>query len=577
MSRALTLAPATYTRPAFAARLTRRAAWLAGLTYAEASRAHTFDGALIASVTQVLEQAGKTDFSKVKTQVLQRKGLIGTAAHQAAHYYDEGDLETASVDGQVAPYLDSWRLFREERRFDPLCLETVVFSRRYGYTGRLDRVGTVRGRPGLVLLDIKTGDPAAARADLQLMAYDLALEEEFGAEVLGPLERWSVQIFQTGRYAVHRYPIAPRSWRHDRAEFLEALSLARAHRGLTWRSRPMTNLPDTLPLDDLPPEPPPLEDLRDILPDHPPAEALPDEPPDAPPVSPASSDSGDVQAQLEQRRDTVVMRAGVLARSLSDQASCEAAVHYATFVDDALREAHAYFDPLVERARQPYQDRLAERKAVIEPLEAAKGLLVGQQGAVTRWLQAQKRQAEAKARDEQRIADEAAAKDRARLAEEAKQVEQQAAAAAQAGDADRAQELQRDAAGLVHQAQQTVAAPVRTEAPTVAGVSGRKNWTAEVLSTEALVVAIARPTVLKEVLTWIQAIEGWETATGRELVTSLDVLEGQTPDVPVAAVEPNLAYLRTRAKADEGTLAWPGVRFYDAGSSALAPASRRRK
>jgi hypothetical protein len=339
----------------------------------------------------------------------------------------------------------------------------------------------------------------------------------------------------------------------------------------------MTSLPDTLPLDDLPPEPPPLEDLRDIMPDHPPAEALPDEPPDAPPVSPPPSDPGDVQAQLEQRRDTVVMRAGVLARSLSDQASCEAAVHYATFVDDALREAHAYFDPLVERARQPYQDRLAERKAVIEPLEAAKGLLVGQQGAVTRWLQEQKRQAEAKAREAQRVADEAAAKERARLADEAKQVEQQATAAAQAGDTDRAQELQRDAAGLVHQAQQTVAAPVRTEAPTVAGVSGRKNWTAEVLSTEALVVAIARPTVLKEVLTWIQAIEGWETATGRELVTSLDVLEGQTPDVPVAAVEPNLAYLRTRAKADEGTLAWPGVRFYDAGSSALAPASRRRK
>jgi hypothetical protein len=586
--------------------LTDRGRWLAGLTYAEQSRAHTYEGRPIASVTQILEQAGKTDFSMVKAEVLMRKGLIGTAAHLAAHFYDDGDLVAASVDKAVAPYLDGWILFREERGFAPLCLETVIFSRQHGYTGRLDRLGTVQGLDRLVLLDIKTGDPDAARADLQTFAYELAVEEELAAAGVAHalIERWAVQVFRNGRYRVTRYPTAPRSWRHDRAEFLDALSRAREATGLTWRpamfsAPPSDTLPDELPPDLPPDEPPPVDDLRDVFgdampPEEPPtteappesvSELLPAEPPAenneatslAAFVEPVTLEEAERRqaALMEQKRDTVVDEAGRLAKAITDQDSCQAAANYATFIDDALREAHDYYDPLVKRARIPYDDRLEERRKVVEPLEQAKALLVGKTGAVTAWLQEQTRLAQERARAEQQARDEAAAKERARLAAEAQEKAQAAVQAAATGDTAKAHELQKDVAALTTQAMETTAAPVQVEAPKIDGVTGKKSWTAEVTSLKELVLGIARPHIVLEVIQYIKAIPGWETATAPELITALDLLEGKSVDIPVTAVEPNDAYLRTRAKADEGTLSWPGVRFYNAGSSALAPASRR--
>lgn len=580
---------ATLTRPR-SVLPTDRSRWLAGLTYEEVGRAHTFEGRPIASVTQVLEQGGKCDFSMVKTHVLQRKGLIGTAAHIAAHYYDEGDLQTATVDRSVAPYLDGWIAFREARQFEPLCLETVIFSRQHGYTGRLDRLGTVAGLDRLVLVDIKTGDPDAARADLQTFAYELAVEEELAAAGIAhsPIERWAVQVFPNGRYRLRRYPEAPRSWRHDRAEFLEALVEARARTGQTWRPVMLSAPPsESLPIDDLPPEPPPLDlppdepppvdDLRDVFSGpstEAPPESVPELLPDEPPAE-HNEATADEHALMEQKRDQVVEAAARLAKEITDQHSCQAAANYALFIDDAIREAKAYFDPLVARARVPYEDRLEERRKVLEPLTEAKALLVGQRGAVTAWLQEQERQAQQRAREEQALRDRIAAEERDRLAKEAQEKAQAAIQAAAAGDTEKAAELRRDAGALVDQAQQTQAAPVAVEKPAIEGVSGRKDWTADVTDLPALVCAIARPHVIKEVITYLKAIPGWEAATAPELITALDLLEGKSVDIPFVAVEANGAYLRTRAKADEGTLQWPGVKFWNRGGSALAPAKRR--
>ncbi|MGE0594576.1 MAG: PD-(D/E)XK nuclease family protein [Vicinamibacterales bacterium] len=214
--------------------------WTTGVHYDHSdARRHTADGQRVLSVTGILKAAGKAgNFDGARPDDVALKAAIGRAVHDATHYYDEGDLASESalqreivfrdrtVPGPLA-YLDGWKAFRRERRFVPTLLETVVFSRRWGYIGRLDRLGAVDTGRRTVLLDIKIGDPEAARADLQLSGYLEALLEEEPTLAIDLPERWSVQLTPDGGYRLRRYPVSPRTARMDRAEFLEAVAASR--------------------------------------------------------------------------------------------------------------------------------------------------------------------------------------------------------------------------------------------------------------------------------------------------------------------------------------------------------------
>jgi hypothetical protein len=222
--------------------------WLDGIVYCDEDRdRHSLDGLPVIGVTSALALSGKSaDFSKANPADLERQRQVGQATHAAAHYFDEGDLVEASVHALARERLSAWRLFRRERRAVPLLLETVVASRRYGYIGRLDRVLLV-DTTRQVIGDIKTGDPDAAAAALQLMLYQVALLEEIQyyadhhpqlmtvlleSLLAGHLERWSVQLLSTGRYKLCRYPKSPRTAQQDRADALAAVADARVLRGL---------------------------------------------------------------------------------------------------------------------------------------------------------------------------------------------------------------------------------------------------------------------------------------------------------------------------------------------------------
>lgn len=168
------------------------------------ARAHRLCGRRVPSVTQVLRAEGlSSDFAGVDPVTLERKRMIGEAAHRAAHYYDEGDLDPGSVSPLARPYLDGWIAFRVQRGFVPLLRETVVAS-AYGYIGCFDSFGLVDGRR-YVLADIKTGDPRDAAAHLQLAAYEQAFRETYPVYASAAIERWSVQLTADGRYRVHPY------------------------------------------------------------------------------------------------------------------------------------------------------------------------------------------------------------------------------------------------------------------------------------------------------------------------------------------------------------------------------------
>jgi hypothetical protein len=156
------------------------------------------DGREIRSVTQILNDVGLVDYSHIPESVLDHKAEIGTAAHAAAHYFDEGDLDWNTVDSEVIPYLSAWTKFREEAEFSPRLIEqrgiATLRGMRYGYT--LDREGTLNGKD--TLLEIKCTAGVEISWGPQMAAYELALRAQDGRA----RQRVAVHLQKDGRYVL---------------------------------------------------------------------------------------------------------------------------------------------------------------------------------------------------------------------------------------------------------------------------------------------------------------------------------------------------------------------------------------
>lgn len=177
------------------------------------------DGRQVPNVTSILRAVGvSTDFDAIKAgsrymaERIDEKRDIGTAVHADCHAYDDNDLDWSTVDERVLPYLDAWVAFRTNSGLRPVARERRVFSATHFFCGTLDGIFlTPQGKR--VLIDIKTGDPAAAAAHLQLAAYEAAYLAEFPGESID--ERWSVRLCpdRAVPYLVTNYSARPDAWR----------------------------------------------------------------------------------------------------------------------------------------------------------------------------------------------------------------------------------------------------------------------------------------------------------------------------------------------------------------------------
>lgn len=196
------------------------------LTFEPTQHAYAVDGRAVLSVTAILKLVGLVDLSRIPADVLEHKRTIGQAVHEATHYLDEDDLVPGSVDPAVQPYLEAYRRFRADKSFTPLYLETRVYHPRWHYAGTFDRLGTVPSAYGGlsrgVLLDLKTGDPELACANLQTAGYlEAYLQSPLPLPDVKTIDRWSVQLRADGTYRLHQYT----DYR-DRSVFLAAVQLA---------------------------------------------------------------------------------------------------------------------------------------------------------------------------------------------------------------------------------------------------------------------------------------------------------------------------------------------------------------
>jgi hypothetical protein len=181
--------------------------------------------------------------------------------------------------------------------------------------------------------------------------------------------------------------------------------------------------------------------------------------------------------------------------------------HQAAETLKAIKGRQGELKTLRESITKPMLAALESVRALFRKPEAT---LTGAEQLIKQAMATFDEEQERRRRDAQRKLDEAAEKERRRLALQAER-------AAAKGDADKAAELHERAA-------MTVAPIAQHDRPTVAGISRRETWHAEVTDLRALVRGIA---------------------------------DGH---VPLAAIEANQPFLNGQARALRTELRYPGVR-----------------
>jgi hypothetical protein len=137
--------------------------------------AHVYSvrGKRVPSVTQILRPI--INFDGVPPDVLAAAAEFGTHAHMACDLYNRGELDEASLDPALAPYLAQWKACIEECDLTIENSELRVLHPSGHYAGTIDVMGRINGKP--FLADIKTGSTMPASVGPQTAAYHAALED----------------------------------------------------------------------------------------------------------------------------------------------------------------------------------------------------------------------------------------------------------------------------------------------------------------------------------------------------------------------------------------------------------------
>ena len=196
------------------------------LIFVEETHTYLKDGRVpVASVTQILESAGLVCYQGIPDGVLEHKADIGTAAHAATHYLDQGELDWSTVDDEVLGYVRGWEKFRAEANF--VLLKDGIERRgiasmdgmEYGYT--YDRDGVLNGFPAI--LEIKCTAGVEISWGPQTAGYEHALRQLDGrarrrvAVHLKPNATYSlVPLSDTKDYQIFKAALLLESWKKSK-------------------------------------------------------------------------------------------------------------------------------------------------------------------------------------------------------------------------------------------------------------------------------------------------------------------------------------------------------------------------
>jgi hypothetical protein len=178
-------------------------------------------GLVVPSVTQVLEPL--VDFSRVPEHVLDYARERGQAVHLACQLYDEDDLDIASLDPVIVPYLEAWIKFKADTKFEVLGIEQQYVHPVHRYAGTIDRRGIMGITGERAILEIKAVAKLSPVTGLQTAGYKELVERQTAEPGLA---RYSVRLRDNGLYELKHYDSAD-----DFRVFLSLLNVR------NWRSK----------------------------------------------------------------------------------------------------------------------------------------------------------------------------------------------------------------------------------------------------------------------------------------------------------------------------------------------------
>jgi len=148
-------------------------------------------------VSSILKAAGLVSFEGIPEEILVRARDFGLACHKVCELSDLDTLDMATVDEPVIPYLTAWQKFKIDNAVEIEDIELPVFSEKWQYAGKLDRVVIMGGKR--ILLDIKSSASIYPSMAIQLKGYEIAYNEMTGIKIQG---RAIIQLLKTGAYNV---------------------------------------------------------------------------------------------------------------------------------------------------------------------------------------------------------------------------------------------------------------------------------------------------------------------------------------------------------------------------------------
>ena len=188
----------------------------------EVTHTYTVRGAPVPGVTSILDGVLK-EFAHIDRETLRRAQERGTAVHKACELYVLGTLDYATLDPALVPYLEAFIRFLGETGFVPQHCETVIYSERYGYAGKLDLLGKADRQQFRWLVDIKTPETLPKSVGPQSAAYEQAAHETGLVDLARErIERKALQLFNDGTYTLQAL-----NDKSDLNIFLAALTIQR--------------------------------------------------------------------------------------------------------------------------------------------------------------------------------------------------------------------------------------------------------------------------------------------------------------------------------------------------------------
>ena len=165
------------------------------IEFDEAKHQYKVDGAVVPSVTEILEHLTAPGYGKVNPAILEEAKERGTAVHELTEAIDYG-MPPEEIDAGLAMYALAYLRFLSDYDVEWKLIEHQFYEPTMGFCGTIDRVGKIDGRDAIV--DIKTTSSPSTEQKIavccQTAAYDFGLCKNKG------YDRYALYLHADGTY-----------------------------------------------------------------------------------------------------------------------------------------------------------------------------------------------------------------------------------------------------------------------------------------------------------------------------------------------------------------------------------------